>query len=94
MDYLLRLGLQRFEDYSGIEKHARLKLGLGRAGAGHLPRDRQSPAPGMGDLPHERPSQFELRELAAPYFHRNLDGGEGDMLVGKALWAITRKRRT
>ena len=31
MDYLLRLGLQRFEDYSGIEKGARLKLGLGRA---------------------------------------------------------------
>src|SRR5207237_2503047 len=30
MDYLLRLGLQRFEDYSGIEKGARLKLGPGR----------------------------------------------------------------
>src|SRR4029079_3169731 len=34
MDYLLRLGLQRFEDYSGIEKHARLKLGLGRVAQG------------------------------------------------------------
>src|SRR5258708_24713820 len=30
MDYLLRLGLQPFEDYSGIERAARLKLGLGR----------------------------------------------------------------
>src|SRR5204863_1947306 len=30
MDYLLRLGLQRFEDYSGIERGARLKLGIGR----------------------------------------------------------------
>src|SRR4029453_14279876 len=30
IDSLLRLGLQRFEDYSGIEKGARLKLGLGR----------------------------------------------------------------
>src|SRR5712691_3755312 len=30
MDYLLRLGLHRLEDYSGIERGARLKLGLGR----------------------------------------------------------------
>src|SRR5713226_517933 len=34
MDYLLRLGLQRFEDYSGIERGARLKLGLGRVEIG------------------------------------------------------------
>jgi len=46
----------------------------------------------MGDLPHESPSQFELRRLAAPYFHRNLDGGEGDMLVGKSLWAYHKKK--
>ena len=30
MDYLLRLGLQRFEDYAGIERGARWKLGAGR----------------------------------------------------------------
>src|SRR5207249_4769885 len=34
MDYLLRHGLQRFEDYSGIEKGARLKLALGRVAQG------------------------------------------------------------
>ena len=92
MDYLLRLGLQRFEDYSGIEKHARLKLGLGRAAQGiyRLTVNRLRRA--MGNLPHETPSQFELRRLAAPYFHRNLDGGEGDMLVGKALWAHQKKK--
>jgi predicted nucleotide-binding protein (sugar kinase/HSP70/actin superfamily) len=87
MDYLLRLGLQRFEDYAGIERGARLKLGLGRTAQvvyrwtfGRLRR-------ALGDLPHELPNQFELRRLAAPYFHSRLDGGEGDMLVGKALWA-------
>ena len=92
MDYLLRLGLQRFEDYSGIEKHARLKLGLGRAAQGiyRLTVNRLRRA--MGNLPHESPSQFELRKLAAPYFHRNLDGGEGDMLVGKSLWAYQKKK--
>ena len=38
------------------------------------------------------PDQYELRRLAAPYFNSRLSGGEGDMLVGKALWAHQRKR--
>jgi predicted nucleotide-binding protein (sugar kinase/HSP70/actin superfamily) len=92
MEYLLRLGLQRFEDYSGIEKHARLKLGLGRAAQGIYRFTVSRLRRAMGDLPHESPSQFELRKLAAPYFHRNLDGGEGDMLVGKSLWAYHKKK--
>src|SRR5437867_2060482 len=92
MYYLLRLGLQRFEDYSGVEKGARLKLGLGRLAQGiyRLTVNRLRRA--MGNLPHEIPSQFELRRLAAPYFHRNLDGGEGDMLVGKSIWAYQKKK--
>ena len=92
MEYLLRLGLQRFEDYSGIEKHARLKLGLGRVAQGiyRLTVNRLRRA--VGNLPHESPSQFELRRLAAPYFHSRLDGGEGDMLVGKTLWAYHKKK--
>jgi predicted nucleotide-binding protein (sugar kinase/HSP70/actin superfamily) len=92
MDYLLRLGLQKFEDYSGIEKGARLKLGVGRIVQavyrwvyGRLQR-------AIGNLPHDLPNQFELRRLAAPYFHSRLDGGEGDMLVGKALWAYHGKK--
>ena len=92
MDYLLRLGLQRFEDYAGIEKGARLKLGLGRTAQaiyrGVYGRLRKA----LGGLPHELPNQFELRRLAAPYFHSRLDGGEGDMLVGKALWAYHHKK--
>ena len=92
MDYLLRLGLQRFEDYSGIERGARLKLGAGRAVQalyrGVFARLRRA----LDDLPHELPRQMELRRLAAPYFHSRLDGGEGDMLVGKALWAHLGKK--
>jgi predicted nucleotide-binding protein (sugar kinase/HSP70/actin superfamily) len=92
MDYLLRLGLQRFEDYAGIERGARLKLGAGRAVQllyrVIFARLRRA----LGDLAHELPNQFELRRLAAPYFHSRLDGGEGDMLVGKALWAHLKKK--
>jgi predicted nucleotide-binding protein (sugar kinase/HSP70/actin superfamily) len=87
MDYLLRLGLQRFEDYSGIDRTARLKLGAGRAVQGIYRWTYNRLRKAMGDLPHEIPHQLELRRLAAPYFHSRLDGGEGDMLVGKALWA-------
>jgi len=92
MDYLLRLGLQRFEDYAGVERGARLKLGLGRTAQAiyRWTFDRLRGA--LGDLPHDLPNQFELRRLAAPYFHSRLDGGEGDMLVGKALWAYHRKK--
>jgi predicted nucleotide-binding protein (sugar kinase/HSP70/actin superfamily) len=92
MDYLLRLGLQRFEDYSGIEKGARLKLGLGRTVQAIYRGVYRRLRGALGDLPHELPNQFELRRLAAPYFHSRLDGGEGDMLVGKALWSLFHKK--
>ncbi|HYB42753.1 MAG TPA: hypothetical protein VEL75_13335, partial [Candidatus Methylomirabilis sp.] len=92
MDYLLRLGLQRFEDYSGVERGARLKLAAGRTvqAVYRAVFDRLRRA--MGDLPRELPRQLELRRLAAPYFHSRLDGGEGDMLVGKAIWAHLHKK--
>jgi len=92
MDYLLRLGLQRFEDYSGIERGARLKLGAGRLVQGIYRYTFNRLRGSLGNLPHELPNQFELRRLAAPYFHSRLDGGEGDMLVGKALWAYLHKK--
>jgi predicted nucleotide-binding protein (sugar kinase/HSP70/actin superfamily) len=92
MDYLLRLGLQRFEDYSGIERGARLKLGLGRTVQAIYRATFNRLRRAMGDLPRELPYQLELRRLAAPYFHSRLDGGEGDMLVGKAIWAHQKKK--
>ncbi|MGH7372597.1 MAG: hypothetical protein ACREJY_00080 [Candidatus Rokuibacteriota bacterium] len=92
MDYLLRLGLQRFEDYSGIEKGARLKLGLGRTVQAIYRAVVSRLRRAMGNLPRDIPHQLELRRLAAPYFHSRLDGGEGDMLVGKAIWAHQKKK--
>lgn len=92
LDYLLRHGLQRFEDYSGIERGARLKLGAGRLVQAVYRWNYNRLRRAMGSLPHELPNQFELRRLAAPYFHSRLDGGEGDMLVGKALWAHHHKK--
>jgi predicted nucleotide-binding protein (sugar kinase/HSP70/actin superfamily) len=92
MDYLLRLGLQRFEDYSGLERGARLKLAAGRTVQAIYRYTYNRLRAAMGNIPHEMPRQLELRRLAAPYFHSRLDGGEGDMLVGKALWAYHHKK--
>ena len=92
MDYLLRLGLQRFEDYRGIERSAGLKLAAGRGVQWIYRATFNRLRRAMGDLPHELPHQLELRELAKPWFHSRLDGGEGDMLIGKALWAYHKKK--
>jgi predicted nucleotide-binding protein (sugar kinase/HSP70/actin superfamily) len=92
LDYLMRLAGQDFEDRIGIDRHARLKyLGM-RTGmrALRFTHDRMRHA--LGEVPREMPDQYELRRLAAPYYHSRLSGGEGDMLVGKALWAHLNKK--
>jgi predicted nucleotide-binding protein (sugar kinase/HSP70/actin superfamily) len=92
LDYWMRWYVQGFEDYVGIDRYAPLKIrgvkALQRLFRWTYDRFRHA----LGDLPHEMPDQYELRRLAAPYFNSRLSGGEGDMLVGKALWAHQRKR--
>ncbi len=92
LDYLIRVHIQKVEEYLGIDRRARLKLAKARAlqrllrwTYGRLRRC-------LGDLPHELPDQAELRALAAPFFHHRMSGGEGDMLIGKALWAHLHKK--
>jgi predicted nucleotide-binding protein (sugar kinase/HSP70/actin superfamily) len=83
---------QKIEDYVGVDRGARAKLatlhGLQRLYRWAYNRLRAA----LGDIPHEMPPQAELRRLAAPYFHHRLQGGEGDMLIGKALWSHLNKK--
>jgi predicted nucleotide-binding protein (sugar kinase/HSP70/actin superfamily) len=92
LDYLLRLAGQEFEDHIGIDRYARVKLGAIKGTQGLLRWSYNRMRRALGDLPHEMPDQYELRELAAPYYHSRLNGGEGDMLVGKAIWAHRHKK--
>jgi predicted nucleotide-binding protein (sugar kinase/HSP70/actin superfamily) len=92
LDYLLRLAGQDFEDHIGIDRYARLKLGGIRAGQALLNWTHARMRRAAGGVPRALPDQYELRSLAAPYYHSRLNGGEGDMLVGKALWAYLRKK--
>jgi predicted nucleotide-binding protein (sugar kinase/HSP70/actin superfamily) len=92
LDYLLRLAGQEFEDHIGITPGSRFKLNAIRSLQGLLVWTYNRMRHAMADVPHEMPDQYELRELAAPYYHSRLNGGEGDMLVGKALWAYHHKK--
>jgi predicted nucleotide-binding protein (sugar kinase/HSP70/actin superfamily) len=91
-DYLMRVRAQQFEEYLGIDRGARGKLALVRALQLLYRFAYRRLRAALGDIPHEMPSQAELRRLAAPYFHHRLQGGEGDMLIGKALWAHLHKK--
>jgi len=92
LDYLMRLAGQEFEDHIGIERHAQLKLLGIRTGQRLLRWTHGRMRRALGGVPRELPDQYELRRLAAPYYHSRLNGGEGDMLVGKALWAYHEKK--
>jgi predicted nucleotide-binding protein (sugar kinase/HSP70/actin superfamily) len=92
LDYLMRLAAQQFEDHIGIERHARLKLAGIRTGQALLRWTHARMRRALNGVPRELPDQRELARLAAPYYHSRLDGGEGDMLVGKALWAYERRK--
>ncbi len=87
LDYLIRFAKQEAEDRRGTINRAGLRI----AAASGLQRvlrftyDRLRGA--LNHIPHEMPQQEELRALAAPYFHHRMSGGEGDMLIGKAIWA-------
>jgi predicted nucleotide-binding protein (sugar kinase/HSP70/actin superfamily) len=92
IDYWMRFYVQNFEEYRGIDRYAGAKITAvkGVQKAFRWVYDRLRAA--LNDIPHDIPDQYELRELAAPFFHHRLSGGEGDMLVGKALWAHKHKR--
>jgi predicted nucleotide-binding protein (sugar kinase/HSP70/actin superfamily) len=91
-DYLMRLAAQDFEDHIGITRGAYLKSKAIHAAQGLLRWTYGRLRGALGDVPHELPLQSELSDLAKPYFHSRLNGGEGDMLIGKALWAHLEKK--
>jgi predicted nucleotide-binding protein (sugar kinase/HSP70/actin superfamily) len=87
LDYLIRFQVRALEDYVGVDRHARAKVAALRMVQRVFRWNYDRLRAALGNIPHEMPDQSELRSLAAPYFHHRLSGGEGDMLIGKALWA-------
>jgi predicted nucleotide-binding protein (sugar kinase/HSP70/actin superfamily) len=91
-DYLMRMAAQDFEDHVGIDRGAWLKSRAIHAAQGLLRWTYGRMRAALGGVPHELPRQTVLRDLAGPYYHSRLNGGEGDMLIGKALWAHQEKK--
>jgi predicted nucleotide-binding protein (sugar kinase/HSP70/actin superfamily) len=91
-DYLMRMAAQEFEDHIGIDRGAYLNSKAIHAAQGLLRWTYSRLRRALGGVPHELPHQPELRDLAKPYYHSRLNGGEGDMLIGKALWAHQKKK--
>jgi len=92
LDYLMRYAARDYADHLGIDRLARLKLGAVKTAQALLRFTYNRMRGALGNVPHELPDQRELYELAAPHYHGRLSGGEGDMLIGKALWAYRHKK--
>jgi predicted nucleotide-binding protein (sugar kinase/HSP70/actin superfamily) len=87
LDYLVESRRVGFEDRRGLDRNLAPKIAAARFGQRLFHRTYNPMRRAMGYIPNELPDQKELRELATPYYHYKLRGGEGHMLVGKALYA-------
>lgn len=92
LDYWIRWYLITLEQKLGVEKYVRPKMAAARGLQGVYRWAYNRLRQALGNLPYELPSQEELQKLAAPYYHYHLSGGEGYMLVGKALYKHLHKR--
>ncbi len=92
IDYLWRLTEQNAEDHIGISRNALKDLIKVRFNQKILRSTYARMRHAMGDVPREMIDQYEIRKLAEPYYHSRMNGGEGDMLIGKALWAYHHKK--
>jgi predicted nucleotide-binding protein (sugar kinase/HSP70/actin superfamily) len=91
MDYLIHMELWRMEEEREFIKNYRLKKAVVKLllKLYHFTYNRLRRA--LANIPNPLPPQEELRELAKPFFHFRLAGGEGHMLIGKALYAYRNK---
>ncbi|HEY2383519.1 MAG TPA: hypothetical protein VGK48_20285 [Terriglobia bacterium] len=91
-DYLMHPLIHRMEHRHAYARHPKamqftLKLAE-RLYAATYNRLRRA----LASLPNELPDQAELARLAEPFFHFELRGGEGHMLIGKALYVYHHKK--
>jgi predicted nucleotide-binding protein (sugar kinase/HSP70/actin superfamily) len=90
-DYNLYSAQHRLEERRAAVSHYPLKKWLVRGLRRWLHHAYDGLRNALNNLPRELPSQDELARLSAPYYQHKLDGGEGHMLVGKALHALNHK---
>jgi predicted nucleotide-binding protein (sugar kinase/HSP70/actin superfamily) len=87
LHYLMHPVMRRLENRNSKSTHPKrdemILKAVERLYVGTYNRFRKA----LANIPNELPDQLELKELAAPFYHFELRGGEGHMLIGKALHA-------
>jgi predicted nucleotide-binding protein (sugar kinase/HSP70/actin superfamily) len=92
LDYLLQPRISELERHQQVSaKSARRKMRIMGAVERLFKRTYNRFRKAVGNLPYALPDQQELRRLAEPFYHFELRGGEGHMLIGKALYAYHHK---
>ncbi len=92
MDYLMHMKLFKLEDTKEITKNYYLKKLIISLFIKTFHRVYNRLRKAFNNIPNPLPSQRELKKLAKPYFHYRLGGGEGHMLIGKAIYAYKKKQ--
>ncbi|GBC88025.1 hypothetical protein HRbin13_00138 [bacterium HR13] len=87
MDYLINMELFKLEDKREFVKMYPLKKAIISLFAWLYKYTYNRLRNALNDIPNPLPDQRALKELAKPYFNYRLTGGEGHMLIGKALYA-------
>ncbi len=90
--YLLHTPLWRLEKKRHLDRKVPLKMAMVRVFEKLYNRTYHGLCKSLGNVPNHLPDQEELKRLASPYFHHELRGGEGHMLVGKAIYAYLHKK--
>ncbi|MFN3814269.1 MAG: hypothetical protein ACK4SM_06580 [Aquificaceae bacterium] len=92
MDYLINMELFKLEDNKDFIKRYHIKRGLVLFLTHLYKYVYNKLRKALNNVPNPLPDQRLLKELAKPYFHYRLSGGEGHMLIGKALYAYKNKQ--
>jgi predicted nucleotide-binding protein (sugar kinase/HSP70/actin superfamily) len=92
LHYLMHPVIRKLEKRNTVSKHPRrdelILKAVERLYVATYNRFRKA----LANIPNELPDQVELKELAAPFYHFELRGGEGHMLIGKALHAYHHRK--
>ncbi len=91
-DYLMRYGRQKLKLREEVIDKPRTKLALLKLGQRIYRAKYDGMRKALGGIPRPMPNQDELSNLAAPFFDNMINGGEGDLLIAKAVWAHTRRK--
>ena len=92
LHYLMHPTIRKLEHRNAPSKHPRVEQAVLHAVEYLFRRTYNRLRKALGYLPSELPDQEELRRLAEPFYHFELRGGEGHMLIGKALHAYHHRK--